>query len=245
MVAELAEKTMTTLSQGSALQETLTRLRRLYGQLEGVDLLRVMIEKEFHGRIALASSFGSEAAVLLAQVAEVDPATPVVFLDTGKLFPETLKYRQTLTSLLGLTNVIEVHPEAEKLRHHDPDGKLWRRDAEACCALRKTQPMERALMSFDAWITGRKRYHEGDRVALDLIESSDPWIKLNPLVQWSRERIEAEIDSRGLPPHPLVDRGYPSIGCWPCTHQVRPGDPLRSGRWKEQEKTECGIHRTH
>jgi phosphoadenosine phosphosulfate reductase len=235
---------MTAPSRESALQETLARLRRLYGQLDGVELLRVMIEREFHGRIALASSFGSEAALLLAQVAEVDPMTPVVFLNTGKLFPETLRYQQTLTSRLGLVNLREVRPEAEDLRRHDADGELWRRDTEACCALRKTQPMERALASFEAWITGRKRYHEGERGSLEAIESNGTWIKINPLVHWSRERVEAEIDSRGLPRHPLVDRGYPSIGCWPCTHRVQPGDAVRAGRWKGQEKTECGIHRT-
>jgi len=240
----MAESMMTTPPLKSASQETLDRLRRLYGQLEGVELLRALIEHEFRGRIALTSSFGSEAALLLAQVAEVDPTTPVIFLDTGKLFPETLKYRQSLTSRLGLTNVRDVYPEAEALRHHDPDGELWRRDAEACCALRKTQPLEQALAPFDAWITGRKRYHEGERRSLGVIESDGTWIKINPLAHWSQEQIEAEIDARGLPRHPLVGRGYPSIGCWPCTKQVRPGDSVRSGRWAGQEKTECGIHRT-
>lgn len=219
------------------------RLRRLYGRLSAQPLLRAMIEQEFPGRIAAVSSFGAESAVILALIAEIDPATPVVFLDTGWHFPETIAYRDRLAALLGLTNLRSVTPAAADLQREDRDVRLHASDPDRCCHIRKVLPLERALAGRDAWITGRKRYHGGERSQLAVIEDVDGRIKINPLAGWTQAQIAAEFRMRSLPLHPLVAQGYPSIGCAPCTSQAAANDGGRSGRWIDREKTECGIHR--
>jgi phosphoadenosine phosphosulfate reductase len=220
-------------------------LRRAYGQLDGLALLRSLLrEGPFRGRTALVSSFGAESAVLLDMVATVDPRTPVIFLDTGKLFEETHDYRQDLTALLGLEDVRVVRPERADLARHDPEGALWRRDPDRCCHLRKTEVLERALAGFAAWITGRKRFQGGLRSALPTIEGepSSGRIKLNPLAPWSAEDVERYRLLRNLPAHPLVADRFASIGCIPCTRRTAPGEPPRAGRWWGLDKAECGIH---
>ncbi len=217
-------------------------LHNTYGHLDAAALLEVMIGHEFAGRIALVSSFGAESAVLLDLVAGIDRATPVIFLDTGKLFPETLAYRDELVERLDLSDVREIRPPVDLLAARDPGGDLWRRDPDACCALRKVAPLAEALAGFDAWITGRKRHHGAARVALDAIEAVDGRIKINPLADWSAARIEAETAARGLPRHPLQDLGFASIGCVTCTRRLERGEAARAGRWAGLAKTECGIH---
>jgi phosphoadenosine phosphosulfate reductase len=212
-----------------------------YGHLQGIELLHAMI-REFPGRIALASSFGAESAVLLHMASTIDPGLPVIFLNTGKLFDETLRYRDDLVARLGLTGVIEAKPSNAWLSEVDPSGRLWRFDPDLCCRIRKVAPMETALKNFDAWITGRKRMHGGQRTGIDSIEAADGRIKINPLADWSRGRIEAYLDRENLPRHPLEAEGFPSIGCVPCTARPQPGSDVRSGRWAGQAKTECGIH---
>jgi len=229
---------------GSAFRkpDRLENLRARYAGLDGADLLRPMIEREFHGRIALVSSFGAEAAVLLALVADIDPAVPVIFLDTGKLFGETLRYRDQLVKKLGLTDVRSVEPRAEDLSAVDPDGLLWQVKPDLCCHFRKTLPLDRALEGFEAWITGRKRFQATTRAVLPTIEEMDGRIKFNPLAGWTRARIDEEFARRDLPRHPLEADGFLSIGCMPCIDRVAPGEDARSGRWAGQAKTECGIH---
>ena len=205
-------------------------------------LLGDAILRRFRGRIALVSSFGAEAAALLHLVATVDPATPVIFLDTGKLFGETLAYRDHLVRRLGLGDVRSTGPDPEQLRQRDPDGTLWMRDPDACCALRKAEPLARALAPFDAWINGRKRHHGGDRAALRMVELVDGRTKLNPLADWDAQDIDAYLTRHDLPRHPLVAQGYGSIGCEPCTTPVGAGESARDGRWRGKAKTECGIH---
>ena len=219
------------------------RLRRLYGHLAAQPLLRGMIGQEFHGRIAVVSSFGAESAVILALVAEIDPAVPVIFLDTGWHFSETIAYREQLAGLLGLTNLRSVTPEALDLKREDRDNRLHASNPDRCCHLRKVLPLERALAGYEAWITGRKRYHGAERSRLDVMEGVDSRIKINPLAGWTPAQIAAEFRARHLPVHPLVAQGYPSIGCAPCTSQAAANDPIRAGRWIDSEKTECGIHR--
>jgi len=221
----------------------IARLRRLYGHLAAQPLLRAMIEQEFRGRIAVVSSFGAESAVILALVAEIDPAVPVIFLDTGWHFSETIAYRERLVGLLGLTNLRSVAPEALDLKREDRDNRLHASDPDRCCHIRKVLPLERALAGYEAWFTGRKRYHGGARSHLDVIEDVDGRIKINPLAGWTQAQIAAEFRARSLPVHPLVAQGYPSIGCVPCTSQAAANDRIRSGRWIDSEKTECGIHR--
>jgi phosphoadenosine phosphosulfate reductase len=216
-----------------------------YGALDGADLIRPLVREAFPGRIALVSSFGAESAVLLHMVSQVDPETPVIFLDTDKLFPETLAYRDTLVARLGLTDVRAIRPLAGDVRSLDPRGTLNETNPDLCCRFRKVEPLERALRGFQAWITGRKQYQGAGRAALPTIETADWRIKVNPLATWNPLRIEAYLAAHDLPRHPLVAVGFPSIGCAPCTAPVT-GDAKdpRAGRWAGLDKTECGIHWT-
>jgi phosphoadenosine phosphosulfate reductase len=218
------------------------RLAEEYRGRDGAALLEPLIRRVFPGRIAVVSSFGAESAVLLALVAEADPAVPVIFVDSGKHFEETLDYRDQLTAELGLEDVRVVKPDWSHLLDRDPEGRLWRRDPDACCHIRKVLPLRPALAGFDAWISGRKRYHGGARAGLPAIEAEDGKVKVNPLATWSLERVEAAFASRDLPRHPLLSEGYLSIGCAPCTRPTAPGADLRAGRWAGIPKTECGIH---
>lgn len=221
------------------------RLARLLAESQGLDshgLLEAMIKREFAGRIALVSSFGAESAVLLALLADIDRSVPVVFLDTHKLFGETLRYRDQLQSLLGLTNIVTVEPDAAEVAAEDGNGLLWTRNVDACCGLRKVRPLARAMEGYDAWITGRKRFQSDTRSEVPLIEKSGRKFKINPLADWTPEAIADFMAARSLPPHPLVEDGYLSIGCMPCTRPVKPGESARAGRWAGLDKTECGIH---
>jgi phosphoadenosine phosphosulfate reductase len=225
--------------------EHLDDLRRAYDGLDGLALLRALLkEGPLAGRTALVSSFGAESAVLLDMVATVDPATPVIFLDTGKLFAETQAYREEMVELLRLSDVRTVRPWADALARYDPGGSLWSREPDLCCHIRKTEPLQDALAGFVAWITGRKRFQAGLRSQLPIIEPewSSGRIKLNPLALWSAEDVERYRLLRNLPKHPLVDRGYRSIGCTTCTRPVASGEAARAGRWWGMDKTECGIH---
>lgn len=213
-----------------------------YGALQSEALLRPLVEREFKGRIALLSSFGAEAALLLHMVARVDAGIPVIFLDTGKLFGETLRYRDALVARLGLRDLRIVAPDPGEVARRDPHGTLWRANPDACCRLRKVEPLERALQAFAATISGRKRYHAGARGALRTVEAVGDRIQISPLAYFTRERIQREFAARGLPPHPLEAEGFLSIGCMPCTDRVAPGEDRRAGRWRGLDKDECGIH---
>lgn len=206
---------------------------------------RTVIEaayETFGDKLALVSSFGAESAVLLDIAAKVDPAIPVLFLDTGMLFGQTLDYRKSLAARLGLTDVRDLRPLYQDLATTDPEAKLWQSDTDACCHVRKVLPLERALEGFDAWITGRKRFHGGDRLALPVVEQTEAHVKFNPLANWAKADLDAYMAEHDLPAHPLVEQGFPSIGCWPCTQPVADGEGVRAGRWKGSDKTECGIH---
>lgn len=194
------------------------------------------------GNIALVSSFGAESVVLLHMAAIYDRAVPVLFIDTEMLFAETLVYQQEVSERLGLRNVQIIR--AADIPQVDPDGTLHQRDTDACCALRKTVPLQQALKGFDGWITGRKRFQTGKRAALDFFEAEAGTgrIKVNPLAHWAPEDVKAYMIENRLPRHPLVAKGYPSIGCAPCTSPVAPGEDPRAGRWRDQDKDECGIH---
>lgn len=214
-----------------------------YGALDAAGLLRLAIGHLFPGRIALVSSFGAESAVLLSLVADIDPAIPVIFLDTGKLHAETLAYRDRLVTHLGLGDVRSVRPDEAALAREDPEEWLWHDDPDRCCFLRKVVPLQSALQPFSAWISGRKRYQGGLRAELRAFEADAAGrIKLNPLVAWKPADIEAHLAARDLPRHPLRVRNFLSIGCIPCTRAVRPGEEARAGRWAGRAKTECGIH---
>jgi phosphoadenosine phosphosulfate reductase len=224
------------------------RVRELatnYADLDGISLLRPLIEREFCDRLAVVSSFGAESALILAMVAEIDRKTPVLFLDTGKLFGETLRYRNRLIAQLGLCDVRTIAPDGAKLSVVDPEGMLWLCDPDACCRVRKIEPLVRALNRFDAWVSGRKRYHGAGRATLSIFEA-DRWgrVEVNPLAGWSRARVKEGFIRRNLPRHPLEAEGYRSIGCMTCTDRVGPDEDPRAGRWRGLAKTECGIHLT-
>lgn len=220
----------------------LTRLNATYdGDAEGA--LRFALSGAL-GKIAMVSSFGADSAVLLHMVAQIDRATPVLFIDTLMLFEETKTYQRELAQQLGLTDLRTIGPDRAELFEQDPDSVLHRSDTDSCCDLRKTRPLERALNGFDGWITGRKRFQGGARAALDLFEFDATFnhLKVNPLAGWDARDLAAYMGSHALPRHPLVARGYPSIGCGPCTSPVAAGEDPRAGRWRGQDKDECGIH---
>jgi phosphoadenosine phosphosulfate reductase len=241
--AALAALTLPEATGPEAAAEWARALSERYRGRDAATVLTAMIEEHFPGRIALQSSFGAEAAVLLKLVAAIDPATPVVFLDTGKLFGETLRYRDALTALLGLRDVRSVEPDARRIDAVDPDGVLWYGNPDMCCYLRKVEPLAQAIAGFDAVITGRKAFHGHERAALPLVEATDDGrFRINPLIGWRKADVEAFFARHGLPRHPLEAEGFLSIGCMPCTDRVRPGEDVRAGRWRDREKTECGIH---
>jgi phosphoadenosine phosphosulfate reductase len=192
--------------------------------------------------LAVVSSFGTESAALLKVMADVDPAIPVVFLDTGWLFEETLAYRDTLIATLGLRDVRSIKPLEETLSRQDPDRELWFSDPDACCRIRKVEPLARAIAPFSAWINGRKRFQGGLRVDIPVVEQDGVRLKFNPFADVSREAIEAIYTLAKLPPHPLAASGYLSVGCMPCTSRTSPDEDARAGRWRGRAKTECGIH---
>lgn len=196
------------------------------------------------GRFAVVSSFGAESAALLAAVAAVDPTIPVLLIDTGYLFPETLAYRDALIVRLGLADVRTILPDPEEVARDDAEGDLWARKFDACCALRKTRPLARALARFDAWANGRKRYQGAERSFIPIVEAEGQRLKFNPLAGLSHESLVARFKALDLPPHPLERFGFASIGCMQCTSRVQPGESLRAGRWRGAAKTECGIHLT-
>jgi phosphoadenosine phosphosulfate reductase len=193
-------------------------------------------------RLALVSSFGTESAALLKVMADVDPAIPVIFLDTGWLFEETLAYRDTLIATLGLRDVRSIKPAEEALQREDPERELWFSDPDACCRIRKVEPLARALAPFDGWINGRKRFQGGARAAIPVVEADGARLKFNPFANVSKADIEAIYATAKLPPHPLVASGFLSVGCMPCTSRTSPDEDTRAGRWRGRPKTECGIH---
>lgn len=209
---------------------------------DALALVRRAICDEFAGRIAVTTSFGAESAVLLDLVAQVDPATPVIFVDTRRHFPETLQYGRELASHLGLRDVRTVAPDPARLLERDPNGILAYHDSDACCFMRRVEPLAEAMAGFDAWITGRKRYHGAERAVLPAVERVGGLTKINPLAGWTRDDVDEAFARRGLPRHPMVADGFLSIGCMPCTQRADEADGVRSGRWAESAKTECGIH---
>lgn len=195
------------------------------------------------GRLAVTSSFGTESALLLKYVADIDPAIPVLFLDTGWLFEETLTYRDTLIARLGLHDVRSLKPDIAAVSARDGERDLWFRDPDACCALRKVEPLAEAMTEFDGWINGRKRFHGNERSNIPVVEADGGRLKFNPLALLSQEELRNAFEAFDLPRHPLERAGFASIGCMPCTSRVGAGQSVREGRWAGRGKTECGIHK--
>lgn len=224
------------------LKELAERRNTLHRKSDAQTLLRHALSDVQIGKVAVVSSFGAESVVLLHMVAQIDKATPVIFLDTEMLFDETLQYQRDVSQTLGLTDVRVITPARDAVFEHDVDGLLHQADTTACCHLRKVKPLADALAGFDGWITGRKRFQSGNRAAIPLYEKDAGKIKINPLATWDPAQISAYMDAHKLPRHPLVAQGYPSIGCMPCTTRVSDHENARAGRWRDSQKTECGIH---
>jgi phosphoadenosine phosphosulfate reductase len=229
------ERTAADLPSAEALDRTLRNA-------SPAEVIATALQTVGREHLAVVSSFGTESAALLKVVADVDPAIPVIFLDTGWLFEETLAYRDTLIATLGLRDVRSIKPLEETLSREDPERELWFSHPDACCRIRKVEPLKRALAPFSAWINGRKRFQGGLRAAIAVVEDDGVRLKFNPFANISREQIEAIYALAKLPPHPLAASGYLSVGCMPCTSRTSPDEDARAGRWRGRAKTECGIH---
>ena len=232
---ELPERTARDLPQAEELDRALR-------DASPAEVIAAALQAVGREHLAVVSSFGTESAALLKVMADVDPAIPVVFLDTGWLFEETLAYRDTLIAKLGLRDVRSIKPLEETLSRQDPDREMWFSDPDACCRIRKVEPLARALAPFSAWINGRKRFQGGLRADIPVVEQDGVRLKFNPFANVSREAIEAIYTLAKLPPHPLAASGYLSVGCMPCTSRTSPDEDARAGRWRGRAKTECGIH---
>ncbi len=218
---------------------------RLNARFEGVSTETMLgdMVPQLKGRLAIVSSFGAESAVLLHMVAAIDRDLPLIYVNTQKIFGETLAYRDAVAEQLGFTDLRVFRPDPFDLAAADETGLRWSYDPDGCCELRKVRPLRRALAPFDAWISGRKGFHGKARAALPRFEIDEGRLKLNPFADWDKARLNAYVYAHKLPRHPLEAQGYPSIGCSPCTSQVQPGEDPRAGRWRGWDKSECGIHK--
>jgi phosphoadenosine phosphosulfate reductase len=218
------------------------RLNNMFRGRDTVEMLELLLRENMLGDVAIVSSFGAESSVLLHLISQVDPTVPVLFLETGKHFPETISYKDRLRQRLGLKDLRELTPDTELLQQKDENGLRWSYDPDGCCEIRKVLPLKKALAGFDAQFSGRKAFQSSTRNALPRFEIEDGRLKINPLADWDKSRLDAYMVEHDLSAHPLVEQGYPSIGCAPCTSKVLPGEDPRSGRWKGWDKVECGIH---
>lgn len=242
-MAEQATRTPDRIDAAPRYSETdAIRLNHMFRGCDTVEMLEVLLKENMLGDVAIVSSFGAESSVLLHLIASIDPAVPVLFLDTGKHFPETITYKEELRQILGLKDLRDLKPDADLLQQKDANGLRWSYDPDGCCEIRKVLPLKQALGHFDAQFTGRKAFQSSTRSALPRFEVEEGRLKVNPLADWGKERLDAYMAEYDLPAHPLVELGYPSIGCSPCTSKVAPGEDPRSGRWNGWDKTECGIH---
>jgi phosphoadenosine phosphosulfate reductase len=194
----------------------------------------------FPERSALTVSFGGGGIVLAHMLSEIDRSVPVMFLDTGFHFPETLAFKDSFVARYGL-NLVELHPATEP-------GPLYQTDPDRCCWIRKVEPLERALVEgeYQSWISAVRNDQTVTRSVIDVLEyhrvKDRAVVKVYPLAGWSREQVRTYLSEHEVPHHPLLDQGFTSIGCWPCTRATRPGEPERAGRWSGLGKTECGLH---
>jgi phosphoadenosine phosphosulfate reductase len=223
-------------------QDDIDALTARFAGVDALSMLRTLFAERALGEVAVVSSFGTESAVLLHLVASADPTTPVILADTGKMFGETLAYRDTLVATLGLTDSRTILPDQTALTAKDAQGLRWSYDPEGCCDIRKVEPMRRAKAGLDTWISGRKAFQSQTRQNIARFELDEGRLKINPLGDWTKADLEAYFIRYQLPRHPLEAQGYASIGCEPCTSKVLPGEDPRAGRWRGWDKVECGIH---
>ncbi|WP_067432120.1 phosphoadenylyl-sulfate reductase [Nocardioides jensenii] len=196
----------------------------------------------FGSKFCVTSSMGD--AVLAHLAAKVAPGVDVVFLDTGYHFVETIGTRDAVEATMDV-NLVTIKPDLTVAEQDAQFGKdLYKTDPDRCCAIRKVKPLADSLANYDAWATGLRRAETHNRVIAPVVgwDAKKGKVKVSPIARWSDEQVEQYIAENGVLVNPLVYDGYPSIGCWPCTARVAPGEDPRSGRWAGQNKTECGIH---
>lgn len=231
---------MTDVSE-SDLRELAERGAAELADASAEELLR-WVEENFSGHYVVASNM--QDAVLVEMAAKVHPGVDVLFLDTGYHFAETIGTRDAVEAVYGV-NVVNVTPEQTVAEQDQLVGKdLFASDAARCCSLRKVQPLSKALKGYTAWVTGIRRVEAPTRANAPLISFDEAFglVKINPIATWSDEQMQEYIEANGILVNPLVDEGYPSIGCAPCTQKPAEGADPRSGRWAGLAKTECGLH---
>jgi phosphoadenosine phosphosulfate reductase len=223
----------------------LNELHEFNARFDGADPRTIITwaAERFMPRLAVTSSFQTQSVALLYLIGQTRPDIPVIFLDTGYHFPETLAYRDQLVEQFGLTLRV-IRPASPPADVGQPPGDaLYRRDPEMCCYVNKVEPMQRVLHDLDAWLTGIRRDQTDNRAHAQPVELvADGRVKVNPLLAWTRQDLWSTINRHHLPAHPLFSQGYLSIGCAPCTAPVTDGGDERSGRWAGTDKTECGLH---
>lgn len=242
VMADAARKVDILDTRPSFTQADADALNARFENVETKEMLKALLSEGTLGKVAVVSSFGTESAVLLHLVAQADRTVPVIFVDTLKMFPETIDYRETLVRTFDIENSWVVNPDPDVLAAKDDKGLRWSYDPDGCCAIRKVEPLARAKKGLDTWISGRKAYQSQTRQNLPRFEIEDGRLKLNPLGDWTKDDLEAYFTKHQLPRHPLEEQGYLSIGCEPCTSKVMPGEDPRAGRWRGWDKVECGIH---
>ncbi len=201
--------------------------------------------RTFGNKLGMTSSFGPESGALLHMVSRANPKVPVLFLETGYHFPETLEYKRKLADFLGLENIVDL--KADTLRREklvaDYQGVPYEKNPELCCQINKVEPLDSSLKGFDAWMSGIRRRQTDFRKSIRIVEAYEGGLyKISPLANFTSRDVWWYLKEHQIPQHPLYEKGYLSIGCWPCTRPVQDGDDERSGRWAGKSKTECGIH---
>ena len=206
-------------------------------------ILRWAVEA-FHPKLMMATAFGAEGCCIIHMLAEIEPSVRIINLETGYQFPETLQLRESIKDRYGI-EVEYVYPEQTVVEYEqEHGGPLYRIRPDQCCFDRKIRPLKNAVVGYEAWISAIRGDQTGDRKAADIVQRDKKFglIKFNPLLRWTKKDVWAFVVEHQVPYNPLHDQDYPSIGCWPCTTEVAPGEDQRAGRWRGREKKECGLH---
>lgn len=231
-------------SEGVMRKIDLDRLNEKFEKAKPQEIIEWAIA-EFSPKIMMTSSFGPESGTLLHMVSRVKPDLAVYFIETGYHFPETLAYRDELTRLCGLTNVINL--KADDVRRNqliaDHDGKPYEKNPDLCCQINKVEPLDKAVKGYHAWLSGIRRHQTDFRKSIRIVEQYEGDLyKVSPLANFTSREAWWYLKENKIPQHPLYEKGYLSIGCWPCTRPIQDGDDERSGRWAGKAKKECGLH---
>ena len=221
--------------------EIISTLNKECQGLAPEEILEISIKK-FNNKITYICSFGTESAIILHMISKIDKKFPIFLLNTHFLFPETIAYKNKLLKKLRLTNCLDIFPDELLIKQEDPKNSLWMNNTDRCCEIRKVKPLDKILKNYSSWISGRKSYHQGERIDLKPFELLNKKIVVNPLINIKKKAADNYFEVNDLPAHPLLKKGYLSIGCIHCTFKTTDKSNMRSGRWKNTIKTECGIH---